>query len=277
MYLYLEPKGGLNDILVIIQQAIDYCMKTNRILLINGIKTHYKINFSDYIIFNDKTIIDDINKIKEICKKNFTIYPEELNDKMSDILDNKLNFNFSKKINNFTYNDNLLDFPDINTKSELIIVVKCGGGNGFKLFEQLKFKSIITNECIKRYSLLKKPYLCIQVRNTDYKCDFEKVYEENKELINKYNEIYISTDDIKVLNFYKEKDLPIKNFTTFPLNNYYNLHVSNIDPHTKFIDLFCDIYIIAMSDILLSNSNGGFIKLVRKCFNNKSKFIEQFE
>jgi hypothetical protein len=33
---------------------------------------------------------------------------------------------------------------------------------------------------------------------------------------------------------------------------------------------------MALSKKILSNSTGGFIKLVRDCFNNKNNVIEQF-
>ena len=39
MYVYLEPKGGFNDILCVIDRCIKYCRIYNRKLLINGIKS----------------------------------------------------------------------------------------------------------------------------------------------------------------------------------------------------------------------------------------------
>lgn len=69
MYLYLEPLGGFNDMLVGIKLGIEYCIKTNRILLINGIKTDYNINFNDYLAFNHENIIYDSNEIFDIIKE----------------------------------------------------------------------------------------------------------------------------------------------------------------------------------------------------------------
>jgi hypothetical protein len=37
MYVYLEPQGGFNDVMVLVNIVLDYCNKYNRILLINGI------------------------------------------------------------------------------------------------------------------------------------------------------------------------------------------------------------------------------------------------
>ncbi len=48
-YLYLQPMGGLNDILCRINYCINYCKNTNRILLLDTYNSFYKINFSEYI------------------------------------------------------------------------------------------------------------------------------------------------------------------------------------------------------------------------------------
>ena len=95
---------------------------------------------------------------------------------------------------------------------------------------------------------------------------------EHENEIRSFKEIYIATDDKKSIDFYREKGLQVKNFTTFPHTNYYNLHYSNIDPHTKFIDMICDIFILGFSHTLMSNSSGGFIKLVTSININKDKF-----
>jgi hypothetical protein len=164
----------------------------------------------------------------------------------------------------------LLDFPDEDNNYNLIIIVTEGdAGYGYKIFKMLTFKPIVINECIKRYQLIKNHYLSIHIRNTDYKCDYKKNYEDNICLIKSFKEIYLATDDKQALNFYKANKLPIFNFTTFPDNYYYNLHDSHIDSNIKFIDLFCDIYIVSLSKALLSNSKGGFVGLLRNCFDDK--------
>jgi hypothetical protein len=239
-------------------------------------KTHYNINLSDYLILNHENVIYDSNIILDIITQKHTIYPNELHDKIIDIFNNKIIFEyvFNK---NFTYNNKSLDFPSGDIQADVVIVARCGGGNGYELFRNLKFRPIVSDECIRRYNLLKKPYLGIQIRNTDYKCDYQAFYEKNISLIHSFDNIFIATDDIHALNFYKEKGLTIHNFTTFPENDYHNLHKSKINSHIKFIDVICDIYIMALSKKILSNSRGGFIKLVRDCFNNKNNVIEQFK
>jgi hypothetical protein len=65
-YLYFEPKGGFNDVLCSTALCLNYCVSNNRVLLVNGLKSDYKIHFPDYFEtpkFN-KYIIYDIEQIK---------------------------------------------------------------------------------------------------------------------------------------------------------------------------------------------------------------------
>ena len=236
-----------------------------------------KINFSDYFNLSNKNVIFDIKKINKICNhKNYTIYPEVLNSKMNDILNGTITFNYSGEEGIFCYNGIKLTLPEDNRKENIIIYNECFTGSGYKIFKELIFQPNIKEICIKRYNILKKPYLCIQIRNTDYKCDYISYFNTHEQEIRLFKEIYIATDDKKTLDFYREKGLSIQNFTTFSTNDKtWNLHQSNIDPYIKFIDLFSDIYIAGMSDKLMSNSCGGFINLLRELNNNKISLKKQ--
>ena len=193
------------------------------------------------------------------------IYPSELQDKMDDILKEKIIFSYSPKSleSNFSYNNTSLILQDKIIKENIIIYSSCGGGNGYILFKELRFNKNVINICKERYDRLIKPYLCIHIRNTDYKCDYAEFFIEHENEIRSFKEIYIATDDKTAIDFYREKGLQVKNFTTFPEKIYNNLHYSDIDHHTKFLDMICDIFIIGLSNKLMSNSCGGFIKLVR--------------
>jgi hypothetical protein len=186
---------------------------------------------------------------------------------MQDILNIKMNYKISQLF-------------DEELKEDIIVYTSnIGGGTRYEIFKQLRFTINVKKICNEKYNLLKKPYLCIQVRNTDYKSDYELLYNNNKEEIHSFNEIYLATDDKKVIEFYKSKGLLIQNFTTFPkANRYHNLHNNySIDNHTKIIDLFCDIYIGSMSEKILSNSLGGFKQLLLACNENKQDTFNQFQ
>jgi hypothetical protein len=280
MYVYLEPKGGINDCLVSMSYAIDYCKRFNRILLIDGQNSYYKINFANYFNIPFEDIILDTDKIQEIISKNnVTFYPSIFNNNVKDLISYKDSFIlFTNNNGAFDYNGIILDCPSCVREEDVIVLIKSGGGDGYNLFKELNLNPIIKNTAKERFAKLKKPYLAIQIRNTDYKCNYVELFDSNKEEIMKYEEIYISTDDKTVLNYFREINLSFKNFTTFPEGNYPSLHFCELSGHTKLIDLFSDLLIVGMSDKLLSNSSGGFFNsLLLPCYNNKEKLKEQFE
>jgi len=279
MYVYCEPQGGINDIFISIIKALHYCKYNNRTLLVNGKRTIYEVNFSDYFNMSNENIIFDTNKINDICSNNNnTIYPDIFNGIMMNVLNGPvLNSEFEFTYTpgtNYTYKGVILGLPENNRPENIIVYSECGGGWGYPLFKELIFHPNIKDICKERYNRLEKPYLCIQIRNTDYKCDYISYFYDNENEIRSFKNIYIATDDKKALEFYKEKGLFVHNFVTFPKeDNYQSLHVSSVDPNTRFIDLLCDIYIIGMADKIMSNSGGCFISLVRDINNNKYNFI----
>ncbi len=277
MYVYLQPRGGLNDILCVIQKCITYCKEYNRILLIDTFtKSSYNVNFSDYFDFINNNIIYDINKIIPILNNyNNSVYPSYFNNKLTDILNNNIQFTYVE--GQFKYNNIILTLPKFKINEKIIIYSACGGGDGYRLFRQLKIKTDVRELCVKRYNSLVKPYICLQIRNTDYKCDYKTIYYNNKDLIQSYKNIYVATDDKAVIDYFNTEKLPITNFTTFPTTICKNLHNSDVPPHIKMIDMLSDIYIISLADKLLSNSKGGFINLVRQCNTNKNNVINQFK
>jgi hypothetical protein len=267
-YVYFIPRGGINDTFTQIRRKINYCKKVNRILLLDMNYGIYKINVYDYLYFkNCDNVIYDMNKIKEIVSnKKLSIYPSKIDFSLLDVVNKKTRFKF-------TYKDiNLELLPINNVNEDIILHTCCGGGNGTKLFvENIFFRENIKNFINKRLRLLGNHYLCLQIRNTDIKSNYVKLYEDNKKLIHSYKKIYICTDDKTVINFFKNKKLHVFNFTSFPKEIFKNLHNSNINSDVKFKDLLADIFIAVNSDKILSNSGGGFAGFIRRCFQKKKE------
>lgn len=283
MYVYLEPSGGFNDILAIINRTIIFCKKTNRTLLLNTRKTSYKINFKDYFYFKELNIIVDTDIIKNIIlDTGLSIYPNIFKDRNID----NWKFYYSKdkkvilELNTKTYM--LLDDNNINyIDYEIIIIVDYSRSNKYSLntillFNILYFNKNIIDHVNTQYANLPKPYLCIQIRNTDYKCDYISLYESNKDKIHSYDTIYIATDDKESIEWFKSKGLTIYNFTEYPSVSSRNLHYSDISSDRKIKDLICDIYIITMANELLSNSVGGFINLCKDIRKNPKLLADKF-
>ena len=262
-YMYYEPKGGFNDVLCSIRMCLACCIKNNRVLLVNGLKSEYKVQFTDYFDTPDfnKDVIYDIEQIKKIClNKSLSVYPNIFQNEMDNILSGKIEFTYTK--NGFMYKDNTLTLPNKNITEDIIVYSCCGGGYGIQLLRHVSFNKNVMDICNERYKMLNNPYLGIQIRNTDIKCDYIRFFNENLALIKSYSEIYLATDDVNVLVFFRDKGVSVKNFTTFPDEIYTNLHNSKIDPNVKFIDMISDMFILSLSDNLVSPSAGGFARLI---------------
>jgi len=235
----------------------------------------YNINFSDYFHMPacDCNIIYDTDKIKDILKNNtLSVHPNNLDFKLIDLFYKQITFIYNKDVH--YYKNTHLDLPN-NVNEDIILHRRSGGGNGFDFFKQLGLTEKIKSICIQKMNLLQNNYLCIQVRHTDYKCDYPKLYEDNKAKIHSYDQIYICTDDESVITFFKSKHLNVFCFTTFPAKSFKNLHTSNVSKDIKIQDLLVDIFIATNSKELLSTSKGGFIKLLRSCFNNKECVLDK--
>ena len=164
-----------------------------------------------------------------------------------------------------------LRLPNKDPEEDVVIHHEMGGGYGVPLFKSLSLNDNLKNHCTSKYYTIPSPYLGIQIRNTDHKCDYVTLYESNKEVIHSYQTIYVATDCKEAIHFFKTVcvNSVIFNFTTFQENRgNQNLHDSNIDGDTKIKDLICDIYMITMCDKFLTNSHGGFVRLLKHCHKN---------
>lgn len=281
-YLYLQPMGGLNDILCRINYCINYCKNTNRILLLDTYNSFYKINFSEYIdisnIIEKSKYIDDINTIKSLDFDNSTtFYPSCITLKhFKEILDGKIISKYVNGLRNVDINNNSYVLPHRDVEQSIIVHIQCGGGSGFHIFKDIMIKPTLKEYCKLKYLEMPKKYISVQVRNTDIKCNYKVLFNMNKNIF-KNNTVYLATDSLEVLNYFRENGINVINFCHFPNYEYNSLHTSDIDPQTKLFDMFTDIVILSMGMDLISSSGGRFIRLLRDCYDKKDYIKKMFD
>ena len=122
---------------------------------------------------------------------------------MEEVLDGRIELKHDVKTNYFRYEGILLNNPESGCKADIIISC-CGGLDGYNLFRELKFTESVLNTFRDRYNRLKKPYVSINIRNTDLKCDYERLYKSNEKEIRECKELYVATDDKKRVIFQEE-------------------------------------------------------------------------
>lgn len=272
-YFYLIPQGGLCDILTKINQALKYCIESDRKLFIDTRYGRYGRNIFKYITFNHDLIIQDFDYFKKIKLDNLSVYPKELKNKFKNILNKKnikITYNAPKI---YSINNVQLIFPDLETSEDIIIYSNHGGSKDIFIFfnQYITLKDKIKNHCQKMIKNIKSKYLGIHIRNTDRKINIQKLYNIHKELFKKYEYIYLATDDVNSINFLKSLNLNIININSWSSDN------NNISFEKKFKDLFFDIYAILNASQVLLKSKGGFSRLLRHSYENKNLVLQKFE
>ena len=274
-YLLCRPTCGLNDSLCFIQNSIDFCKRYNRILLIDtNYNSLYKFNFSDVFKFiDDKNIIYDSNKIKEILNdKKLTIYPNEITNlyNYSLFFKDKIFINRTVLKSPNVYIQTHINFH-INYKEDIIIHNHWTATPllSHKLIKNLKLTDYYINDIIEKYNQIPKPYISIHIRNTDYKLNYKDFYNKNKEKIKDAN-IFLATDSIDALKFFKAQKLKIYSFTKLPNKNI-PYHLSNNNKDDILLNTISDLFLLALGNnfIVPNMAIGGYTKLAFYLYKSK--------
>lgn len=282
-YVLCRPEAGFVDMMHAISTCYKYCQTVGRNLLIDvSNSTTYKINFSDiFEIFHNKkflepNIIYDLGEVNKILKKTKSIYPNiDLNEKTiyleeTHIFYDKnnipLNFDLNKD-----YEEDILIYQQHRSPYDKL--------NDYFL-KNIKLKEKHMEILFNKYSDIPKPYIAIHIRNTDMKSDYVGFYEKNKRLISQFDNVYLATDSIDVLNYFKDN---VKNlfYYTQPREDNQPIHYNHNDEIKIFIDLLTDIFICGEANNFISgNMRSGFSQFIQyireksivKSIFNTSKF-----
>ena len=259
-YIILWPQGGLNDSFVQILNLKQVARRKNRNLIVDFSKNFLFEHFETFLNLNDKDIIYKQDQIKTILSNKPSIFPSIINcDNYSNAYSVYVrNNNQIQKYNNVNLGFNYNRAYD----EDILLISRCGGGNGYPLFKSISYNDNIINHIREKLNSISNIYDCIQVRHTDHKCNFKDLLN----YIQSDNDIYIATDSQEAMNYFKNNlKNKVYNFTTFGERLNFPLHHKVSGNNSKIIlrDLFTDIILVGLSRNLVSNSKGGFIRLLR--------------
>ena len=268
-----RPVGGLNDMFNQIYKCIQYCLKYDRILLVDTkYNTTFNNSFHNYFtIINFKDCIYNTNEINNIITNTqLSVYPKECQNLLS------YRTFYSAKHRGLVVIDTDICLRidiNINYDEDIIVHNTDGGGKLSQLFitKYFKINNFILDEYYKRYNICKlndKPYISIHIRNTDYKLDYKKFFEDHKLAINN-NNIFLATDSIDAKKYFCDNITSnLFNFTTFYDINK-PLHKCPTD--IQIIDMICDLLLLASGDnFILPDKLYGYTNLAYFLFENKN-------
>lgn len=284
-YLLCVPYGGYNDQISVIYHCYQYCQLVGRTLLLYTNCIDEKEEIDEYIQNTIYTF--DLDKFIHIELKNFITDKETIENILECIEDIDIlqyipiyDLKIPKKIQKyFRYDieDERLkqisqiclyyDFPH-----KLMCYYNCGGNYDLdtNYLNKFYFKEPIKSMYEERKKFLPEFYVSFHIRNTDYKCDYKKIFEEHKELLEQ--PIYLATDSVEVLEYVKSiAKNKVYQFSTLHSENkpLHNFHYGIISKEQRFIELILDLLCVANSNIFIP-SVGGFSALCYKYFNNKN-------
>lgn len=274
-YVLCRPRGGLNDTLCQISRCYEYCKRYERILLID---THYGnfINapFEDIFTFSDSDVIGDEQQIRNVLSDaSLSVCPKELkcNFYNCDRPYRDNNNDIAVKIKSGTDTVGIARVSGyLNSVRTEDIIIDCTDGGGklsFKILCMLTLHKSIIDYIVDKYNMIKKPYVSIHIRNTDYKMDYVSFYNNNKNNMIGKN-IFLATDSTDVKTYFLAQDILFFNFAHLNNNNKPLHNVNN--PHAT-IDTMCDLILLALGDeFILPPKRHGFTNLAYYLFQNKN-------
>ena len=287
-YFFCFPQGGFNDFCEIIWISLEYCKKFNRILVID---TRFIITFKDdfrkYIIINDQLVYtDDIDILFENLKiSNSTFFPK---------FSSSLSFfkNTMQISSKFVWTKRSIYYENIRCSFELdreydetilfYSTVK-GGSNISKLLEISTIETSLKNKIQMKYLILAKDYIAIHVRNTDYSSNFVKFQEDHHSYLLKNKNIFLATDDYKVVEYFKKKyKEKLFHFSTIPnvkIQKNKGFHYDNniVTAKTMIEDCISDFFLCCLgSEYYYSCKESSFSKNIEFIRKNNENVMNLF-
>jgi hypothetical protein len=259
-YLLCCPYGGYNDQISVIYHCYIYCQQVGRTLLLytNCIDKNEEIDDG----IQNTIYTFDLNKYIHFELENFISDKETIENILENIQDNDIlqympiyDLNIPKKLKKYirydTQDENLVflsrDYLFYNFEHKLMCYYNCGGNYDLDInyLNKFFFKEQIKTLYEDRKKLLPENYVSFHIRNTDYNCDYKKIFEEYENLLE--FPIYLATDSVEVLKY-------VKSIAKKEVYQFSILHNENKPLHLKYFGFITIplLSLIALTLITLS-------------------------
>jgi hypothetical protein len=252
-YLFVIPQGGFSNICHIIWKCYEYCIKYNRILVIDSRYTStFRDDIRKYLIFKSKIIfMDDIDCLFNTLKDKI-FFPSSLKECIKEnnykIVISRLKFTKTGYIYKITEENIIKLTIDLRKdySEDVLFFSNCGGGVGLlDIFQIIEFSSTLKNYINNRLQKLPSNYISIHIRNTDRKTDLINFIKKN-EYNFKNKSIFLASDNYKTIEEMKKiYNKSIYTFSNIPDINGKPIHENNYKLNIEEFVLDC------ISDMIL--------------------------
>lgn len=265
-YVLCIACAGFNDTLARISHCYNYCKKYNRTLLIDTTKFSVVANsFDNYFDFINQEIpvVTSYTEITKLLTQPLTTFPNSIQNKFPY-------FMFFRHMNGKMrepISQEKIEF-DCNTDydEELIVYCQLGGGRIPPTFlSHLRMNNEFVKQIIAdRKKQLADEYIGIQIRNTDIKTDYKKIFEDNKDIFEN-NNTYLATDSKDAQNYYKDR---LPNLVTFT-DTSMTQQTAYINRKLYMADVLSDLHMLAFSSNIIHGTHSGYVMLAKTLNSNK--------
>lgn len=279
MYLICYPQGGWNDMMSRIWYCHQYCIQTNRTLLIDTTKNWFRDCIFNYISFSFPNLYQGPNQsllITELYETE-TVFPAELKGMNND--------NFPSIVwispGRMETTTGIVVSTRLDRLYEEKVVVYADCGSSMNINPILCYTSFtpFVLQCVQeRFILLPKSYSGIHIRNTDYKSNLDEFIQQN-DFIFANTALFVASDHAPTIELFHKK-YGSYSFSNIPLvTEGSNIHesgeaqelrnsVTNIRMFNR--DTIVDFLLLAASDTFYFSSNqSGFSRSVHFLHQDK--------
>jgi hypothetical protein len=267
-YIITFPYGGIHAILSSIVKWLTYCVKYNRILIINSTIHWFLDPIQKYIHFRHPNIYKgDYNEIIEILNTSDSVYPITCKHQLRNIC---VKWKYPSM---YMFNDVPLTIDINKDYDEDILVCSTGFDNQYHiLLESCVFNPIVTDVYFERLRQLPREYHAIHIRNTDRLSNIEE-FIEKQDVFLKHTPFFIASDNKKTMDYFIERygREYVYSFSNIPDLNGKQIHTIKTFSEELAIDAFVDILLLASAkQYYYSIEKSGYSRLAKFLFENKA-------
>lgn len=267
-YLVYKISGGLNHMLIEINNAIHFSNLTNRTLIIDTRGNAFNSDFNKYFSIPEFEYYTNYDIIESEIKKNYANYLEK----------------FARFKDGLYYlEDKIITLKSdemISSKEDIIFFSYWKRLSNEEQIKDWKIKvnQNIINE-IEQLSTIEGDYIGFHFRNTDMKHDLEELSKQVLYYTENIKTVYFSTDDITSLDKFKKiipEDIEVLQYT-IPQQQPdkdigKGIHYSNPNKHEVIMNTLIDMYYLKNSKYFVESPKSAFSKRV-KAIREGDKFF----
>lgn len=272
MYLICYPQGGWNDMMSRIWYCHQYCIQTNRTLIIDTSKNWFRDSIFNYLSFSFPNLYQNPNQslfITELYEKE-TVFPPDLKGMNND--------HFPSIVwispGHMETSTGIIVSTRLDRLYEETVVVYADCGSRMNINPILCYTSftLFVLQCVKeRYDSLPKGYSGVHIRNTDYKSNLDEFIHQH-DFVFSNTALFVASDHSPTIALFHRKYGSFS-FSDIPsVSEGSNIHESgeaqelrNSDIAIRMFnrDTIVDFLLLAASDTFyFSSKQSGFSRSV---------------